>query len=786
MQWIRFRRGIAAAICVAAAFVVLPGLASAQGLAAELGPGVDVTRQDETGKVGFIGTDPGVALDSGAPASASPARAARAFVGRHARSLGLAGGAGLRVLDSVGTPADGTAVRLQQTAAGLPVLGGELVVNLDSGGDVLSVLGETSPSADVAASPGVSAADAQAAALGVVARAQGVERAALTASEPRLSVYDPRLLGAPGPFQRARTSWVLEVAGGDEAAPIDELVVVDAATGSVALHFDQIAEALDRRICDADNTATEVPCEDAEVVRDEGGPPVADNFDDVNKAYDYSGDTYDFYFDRFGRDSLDGLGMTLTSTVDFCDPTQPCPYQNAFWNGEQMVYGDGFAAADDVVGHELTHGFTDFSSHLFYYQQSGAINESMSDVFGELIDLTNGGGTDTAGVRWLVGEDIPSNFNSCGANPHIVRNMADPTDCGDPDRMTSPNYTADPNETDGGGVHSNSGVNNKAAYLITDGDTFDGHTVAGIGIDKAARIYYQVNNAMLTSASDYADLANALRQSCVNLIGTDGITAADCDQVDEAVEATEMDVNPVNSPTAKAPPPSCPVGGNLELAFADDLEDPALDRWEITVANPPAPAVGPSLWHYPQNAGNPYQGFDPTYATSGTINFWGDDAGDAASGNPADPDISDQSIEMKTPVGVPAGAHLRFNHAFGFDDDPGAGATAAYDGGVVEYSIDDGVTWTDAGPLVDAGLDYNATLSTDFGNPLGGREAFARESNGYGSTGLDLSGLEGESVRFRFRLATDDSFGDFGWFIDDVRIYACSASDTTPPDTTIN
>ncbi len=84
------------------------------------------------------------------------------------------------------------------------------------------------------------------------------------------------------------------------------------------------------------------------------------------------------------------------STVRFCDlpvtPQRPCPFPNAFWNGSQMVYGEGFAAADDVVGHELTHGVTDFSADLFYYFQSGAINESLSDVFGEFIDQTQPAG----------------------------------------------------------------------------------------------------------------------------------------------------------------------------------------------------------------------------------------------------------------------------------------------------------------------------------------------------------------------------------------------------------
>src|SRR6476620_5352850 len=130
-----------------------------------------------------------------------------------------------------------------------------------------------------------------------------------------------------------------------------------------------------------------------------------------------------------------------------------------------MVYGDGFPV-DDVVGHELTHGVTDFESSLFYFAQSGAINESLSDVFGEFIDLSNtaGGGNDSAAARWKIGEDI-------GA----FRDMKNPPAFGDPDMMQSANYFSGPG--DNAGVHTNSGVNNKAAFLMTDGGTFNGKTV---------------------------------------------------------------------------------------------------------------------------------------------------------------------------------------------------------------------------------------------------------------------------------------------------------------------
>ena len=540
----------------------------------------------------------------------------------------------------------------------------------------------------------------------------------------------------------------------DRGVPIDELVVVDAETGAVALHFSQIEEALQRRICDADNTPTEIPCTAALSVRDEGDPPVADNFDDVNKAYDFAGDTYNFFFDRFGRDSLDDAGLLLRSTVDYCDPFEPCPYANAFWNGQQMAYGDGFAAADDVVGHELTHGVTDFSSSLFYYYQSGAINESMSDVFGEFVDLTNTAGTDTPAVRWLLAEDIPG-------FPGGIRNMENPPAFNDPDRMTSPLYTADLNEQDAGGVHSNSGVNNKAAFLISDGQTFNGQTVAGIGVEKAARIYYEVNNSMLTSASDYGDLANALRQACVNLVGSGGITTADCGEVNQAVAATEMDTDPPAAVAADLPAAetTCAGGTSFVNLYFDDLENPASGNWTSSTSDPP------DNWFYPQNP-NPV--LDATYASSGETNFWANDANVA----------SDSAIAMTSSVVLPEAASLRFEHAYGFEDDP----SGAYDGGVVEYSTDGGATWSDVGSRFDFNS-YDGPIFTGAGNPLAGRQAFVRESNGYISSRADLADLAGQSVRFRFRLGTDTTNFNFnyGWFIDDIRIYACAPPPPPPP-----
>ncbi|MEJ7653020.1 MAG: hypothetical protein WKH64_06595 [Chloroflexia bacterium] len=185
-------------------------------------------------------------------------------------------------------------------------------------------------------------------------------------------MYDPALLGGPG-VRTSRLVWRVEVrARGIE--PVRELVLVDALRGSIALNFNQVAHAKSRFICDNGNAVD--PTNDDKCLappynRVEGGAATGNA--DIDLAYDYSGITYDFFKNRFGRDSLNNAGLALRSTVRYCPDSGNCPYGNAYWNGVQMVYGAGYASADDVVGHELAHGVTDFSAHLFYYYQAGAI-----------------------------------------------------------------------------------------------------------------------------------------------------------------------------------------------------------------------------------------------------------------------------------------------------------------------------------------------------------------------------------------------------------------------------
>ncbi|HYF63254.1 MAG TPA: M4 family metallopeptidase, partial [Herpetosiphonaceae bacterium] len=508
-----------------------------QRLADASGGQARVSRHSGTGKVRFIGTSntKPVGRPAGVPSTATGEVAARGYLASYGSLFGIQDQASELVAAKTNSLDDGrTSVRFTQRYAGLPVIAGDVVVNLNRNKELLSMNGEVLPKGTIDTTPAITAAAAQANARAVVADSYKTAAAGLTVSSPTLSVFNPVLVGGPG-AKITSLVWKLEVTGASASTAIREYVLVDAKDGVILLRFNQIAHAKERHVCDDENEVDDDfnennNCTQSDYVRDEG--EAATGVEDIDDAYDYSGATYDFFNTFFGRDSIDDNGMVLRSLVRYCPLGDSCPYGNAFWNGQQMTYGEGFATAEDVVAHELSHGVTEYSSNLLYYYQSGALNESFSDVFGELMDLTYAGkNPDTAATRWIMGEELAGG----------LRDMQDPPNAGDPDRMGSELYKLDPTQADQGGVHSNSGVNNKAAYLMVDGDTFNGFTITGLGITKTAQIYYEVATNGLTSGSDYQDLADQLRQACATLTGQFDITAADCVEVNEVVLATEMD-----------------------------------------------------------------------------------------------------------------------------------------------------------------------------------------------------------------------------------------------------
>ncbi|MFQ5342690.1 MAG: M4 family metallopeptidase [Anaerolineae bacterium] len=705
-----------------------------------------VSYHARTGKVRFIGSnlDHPIRQPAKLLEAATAEDAARHFLVTYGQLFGLTDQAReLTLMRTRGVDRGRSFVRFQQVYRDIPVLGGELIVQLDADRNIISANGEVLPNLALDSTPRLDAAAARETALGFVAKSYRLSNHELTTSEPELWIYNPILL-KPGPSLSSLV-WRMDVYARD-LRPIDELVLVDAQSGAVVLHFNQIAAGKNRVVYD-NNNDPQAGLPGNGPVRTEGQPPTGNA--DVDKAYDYAGDTYDFYLNMHGRDSLDNHGMTLVSTVRYCESDEECPLQNAFWSPEhqQMVYGQGEPLADDTVAHELTHGVTNLESNLFYYMQSGAMNESLSDIWGEFVDLTNGQGNDTPGVRWLLFEDNPEgagrNMKDPANPPNPCAELGDP-DCNvrQPDKMTgSPHYYC--GEGDNGGVHINSGIGNKATYLMVDGGAFNGYSITGIGIEKAAKIFYEVQTNLLTSAADYNDLYDGLQQACTDLIGTSGITPFDCQQVRRAAGATEMNQQPAACPAIESP--LCPVGQSPVNLFFDNLEAGA-DNWRV------GREVGNGEWLW-----------DNSYATSGTHHLWGDDIGA----------ISDHYVYMNSDVALPAGStpFLHFNHAYAFEDDAGG----TYDGGVVEYTTSGGASWTDGGSLF-ANNGYNGAIDTRLDNPLGGRPAFVSESNGYMSSRLNLSSLAGQNVRFRFRIGADKDGDADGWFIDDVRVYTCAAS----------
>ncbi|MYL65631.1 peptidase M4 family protein [Bacillus hwajinpoensis] len=211
-------------------------------------------------------------------------------------------------------------------------------------------------------------------------------------------------------------------------------------------------------------------------------------------AHYNAGVVYDYYKNAHNRNSFNNNGATIRSTVHYGSN-----YNNAFWNGSQMVYGDGdgsvfapLSGALDVVAHEITHAVTERTAGLRYQNQSGALNESMSDVFGYFVEPGD----------FLMGEDVYTPNKSGDA----LRSLSNPEAYGQPSHMDDYYYTS----SDNGGVHTNSGIPNKAAYL----------TIQSIGKTKAEKIYYRALSLYMTPTTNFSAARSALLQATTDLYGT--------------------------------------------------------------------------------------------------------------------------------------------------------------------------------------------------------------------------------------------------------------------------
>jgi Zn-dependent metalloprotease len=249
-------------------------------------------------------------------------------------------------------------------------------------------------------------------------------------------------------------------------------------------------------------------------VRAEGQPAGSDPA--VNEAYDGLGATQTLFWTQFGRDSIDGNGLPLEATVHYGKQ-----YDNAFWDEERMVFGDGdgqifnrFTISPSVIGHELTHGVTQFTANLEYRGQSGALNESISDVFGALVEQ-HATGQSTAEASWLIGEGLFTDQVEGVA----LRSMKAPGTAYNDDVLgkdPQPDSMAGYIETDddNGGVHLNSGIPNRAFYLVAE-------ALGGNAWEAPGRIWYDtLTGSSLHRQSDFAAFAAATADTAARLFGT--------------------------------------------------------------------------------------------------------------------------------------------------------------------------------------------------------------------------------------------------------------------------
>jgi Zn-dependent metalloprotease len=258
------------------------------------------------------------------------------------------------------------------------------------------------------------------------------------------------------------------------------------------------------------------------LLRAEGAGPSGDAAAD--EAYDGAGATYDLYWDVYQRNSIDGGGMDMISTVHY-----QRGYDNAFWNGQQMAYGDGdedlpadqrlfnrFTISLDVIGHELTHGVTQFTANLTYANQPGALNESVSDVFGSLVKQRLRGQT-AAQADWIIGEGLfTANVHGVGIRSMRAPGTAydDPVLGKDPQPAHMSNYVN--TTSDNGGVHINSGIPNHAFYLIAT-------EISGNAWEKAGQIWYVTLRDNVRASTNFQSMANLTYATAGTLYGENSL-----------------------------------------------------------------------------------------------------------------------------------------------------------------------------------------------------------------------------------------------------------------------
>jgi hypothetical protein len=350
--------------------------------------------------------------------------------------------------------------------------------------------------------------------------------------------------------------------------------------------------------------------------------------------------TYDYYKNVHGRNGINGSSGPGTTTAAANSSITLVAsrvhfgsgYNNAFWYNNQMTYGDGNGTSFtplttlDIAGHEMTHGVTEYTANLTYANESGALNESMSDVFGAMVELYARGGSATADT-WKIGEQAYTPNTAGDAlrymnDPHLAGNGGY-TSNDDPDHY-SERYTG---TADSGGVHINSGIGNKAFYLAAAGGThhLSGVTVTGMGTDDAARIWYRALTSYMTSSTNFAGARTATLNAASAIFGS---TSTQYNTTAAAWCAVGVGACPGGGTPTPTPTPT--PGGGSELLVNGGFEGSA-SPWVgsgtgyFYVASGNYPQAGTGYIYFGVNnsvSGQSYQQVTIPSTATGTLTFW--------------------------------------------------------------------------------------------------------------------------------------------------------------------
>lgn len=399
----------------------------------------------------------------------------------------------------------------------------------------------------------------------------------------------------------------------------------------------------------------------------------------------------------------------------------------------------------------------------------------------------------TASTRWLVGEKSEA-FGGA------IRDMWAPTCYGDPGKVTDAEYDCDPNLTDSGGVHGNSGVPNHAYALAVDGGSFNGQTVAGIGLDKAANIWWRAQSSYLTPSSDFVAAADALETSCSDLVGkpinvvttepeatpaaAEPITAADCTSVADAMTAVEMRTEPVQCDFQpmfdKDTPAVCGPGFDENVVWEEDFED-GLAGWETEQELA-------DRGDYQGGFGKPWTATDAAPGDHPGGVAYGPAPDEGQCTGDGETDFSSRDSIVSPEVTMPAAAmspRLTFDHYVATE--------AGYDGGNVKYSLNGGgFTVIPADAYIFNAPKTLSTVEEGNTNPLAGQDGFTGTDGGkvtgsWGQSQVDLTALEaqpGDTIQLRFDIGRDGCGGIDGWYVDNVTISTCEQAAPEVVDST--